>query len=123
VRPVRFAGFAVSQGRQWLPAKNNERNETMSEESKNKKPVARVKVGKVQGAIFANSTENGVFYGTTFQNGYRVDGKWKNGHSFDLNGLLALQHAVGLAIDKVIALRDADTSDTAEEISEEEIAS
>ena len=95
----------------------------MSDENKNKKPVARVKVGKVQGAIFANSTENGVFYGTTFQNGYRVDGTWKNGHSFDLNGLLALQHAVGLAIDKVIALRDADTSDTAEEISEEEIAS
>lgn len=86
----------------------------MSDENISKKPVARVKVGKVQGAVFANSTENGVFYGTTFQCGYRVDGKWKNGYSFDLNGLLALRHAVSLAIDEVLALRAADVADTAD---------
>jgi hypothetical protein len=85
----------------------------MSDKAK-KAPVARVKVRTVQGSIFANSTEKGTFFSTTFQRGYRDgDGKWKNTQSFDLNGLLALQHAVGLAIDQVLELQKADVSDTA----------
>ena len=36
---------------------------------------------------------------------------WKNSQSFDLNGLLALQHAVGLAIGKVLDLQIQDVSD------------
>ena len=96
----------------------------MSDETKKAKPVAKVQVRRVPAAIWGRSTEKGTFFEASFQNGYKDrDGKWKNGHSFDLDGLLALQHAVGLAIDKVIALRDADVSDTPEEASEDETAS
>jgi hypothetical protein len=103
----------------------------MSEAKKTKNPpVARVKTGYVTGAIWARDAgDSGTFYDVTFQRAYR-DGKrqWKNSTSFDLNGLLALQHAVGLAIDKVQELRAADISDkpgdapAPEDIMEEEIA-
>ncbi len=87
----------------------------MSNENKTTKaPVARVKVRNVQGAIWSRSTERGTFFDVSFQRGYKgPDGNWKNGHSFDLDGLLALQHAVKLAIDKVLELRHADVSDQA----------
>ncbi len=88
----------------------------MSNDTKTPKaaPVAKVQVRRVQGAIWSRSTEKGTFFSATFQNGYRdADGKWKNGHSFDLDGLLALQHAVGLAIDEIIGLREADVADEA----------
>ena len=85
----------------------------MSNETKTTKaPVARVKVRNVQAAIWARSTERGTFFDVSFQRGYKTpDGNWKNSHSFDLDGLLALQHTVSLAIDKVLELRNADISD------------
>ena len=88
----------------------------MSTETKTKAaPVARVKVRKVQGAIWARVTEKGTFFEATFQNRYlTAEGEWKNGQSYNLDGLLSLQHAVGQAIDKILALRAADVSDTAE---------
>ena len=85
----------------------------MSNETKSTKaPVARVKVRNVQAAIWARTTERGTFFDVSFQRGYKTsDGNWKNSHSFDLDGLLALQHTVSLAIDKVLELRKADVSD------------
>ena len=85
----------------------------MSNENKTTKaPVARVKVRNVQGAIWSRSTEKGTFFDVSFQRGYKTpDGNWRNSHSFDLDGLLALQHTVKLAIDKVLELRNADVSD------------
>jgi hypothetical protein len=85
----------------------------MSNENKTTKaPVARVKVRNVQAAIWARSTERGTFFDVSFQRGYKTpDGNWKNSYSFDLDGLLALQHTVKLAIDKVLELRNADVSD------------
>ena len=85
----------------------------MSDTAK-KSPVARVKVRTVQASIWARSTDKGTFFDTSFQRGYRDgEGNWKNTQSFDLNGLLALHHAVGLAIDKVLELQRADVADTA----------
>lgn len=84
----------------------------MSDKAK-KAPVARVKVRTVQASIWARSTDSGTFFDTSFQRGYRDgEGKWKNSQSFDLNGLLALQHAVGLAIDKVLELQRAAVAET-----------
>jgi hypothetical protein len=85
----------------------------MSDAKKTKKPpVARVKTGTVTAAIWARDTDKGTFYDVTFQRAYRdADRKWKNSTSFDLNGLLALQHVVGQAIDKVQELRATDISD------------
>jgi hypothetical protein len=85
----------------------------MSNENKTTKaPVARVKVRNVQAAIWSRSTEKGTFFDVSFQRGYKTpDGNWRNSHSFDLDGLLALQHTVKLAIDKVLELRNADVSD------------
>jgi hypothetical protein len=86
----------------------------MSDTAK-KSPVARVKVRTVQASIWARSTDQGTFFDTSFQRGYRDgQGNWKNTHSYDLNGLLALQHAVGLAVDKVLELQKADVSDQPE---------
>ena len=52
------------------------------------------------------------FFDVSFQRSYRdQNGHWKNTQSFDLNGLLALQHAVGLAIGKVLDLQVQDVSD------------
>jgi hypothetical protein len=89
----------------------------MSSETKSAKaaPVARVKVRTVQGAIWARVTDKGTFFEATFQNRYlNRDGEWKNGQSYNLDNLLALQHAVGQAIDKVLELKAADASDTPE---------
>jgi hypothetical protein len=102
----------------------------MSEAKKTKKPpVARVKTGNVTAAIWARDTDKGTFYDVTFQRAYRAaDKTWKNSTSFDLNGLLALQHVASLAIAKVQELRAADISDkpsdgpAPEDIIEEEIA-
>jgi hypothetical protein len=86
----------------------------MSDKPK-KTPVARVKVRTVQASIWARSTESGTFFDTSFQRGYRdAEGNWKNTQSFDLNGSLALQHAVGLAIDKILELQRAAVSEQVE---------
>jgi len=78
-------------------------------------PVAKVRVKTVQGSIWARTTEQGTFFDASFQRGYTDrDGNWKNTHSFDLNGLLALQHAVGLAIDKILELQKQDVADRPE---------
>jgi hypothetical protein len=68
-------------------------------------PVAHINLGSVQASIWARATEKGTFYDATFQRGYKTKDGWKNSRSFDLNGLLALQHLVGQAIDKVLELR------------------
>ncbi len=102
---------------------------TEAKKTKNPPPVARVKVGTVQGAIFARSTERGIFLNTTFKRGYRDEGgNWKDTNGYDLHGLLALQHAVGLAIDEVLKLKAADVADKPgdypppEDLGEDEVA-
>ena len=86
-------------------------NNESKTETKNA-PGARVRVKTVQGSIWARTTDQGIFFDTSFQRSYTDrDGNWRNGHSFDLSGLLALQHAVGLAIDKVLALQAQDVAD------------
>jgi hypothetical protein len=70
-------------------------------------PVAHLNLGSVQASIWARETEKGTFYDATFQRGYKTQNGWKNSRSFDLNGLLVLQHLVGQAIDKVLELRAA----------------
>ena len=86
---------------------------TQKTETKKAPPVARVTVRTVRGNIWARSTDKGTFFSATFERGYKTQEGWKNTHGFDLDGLLALQHAVGLAIDKVMELRAADISDQA----------
>lgn len=78
-------------------------------------PAARIKVRNVQASIWARATEDKTYFDASFQRSYvDVNGQWHNTQSFDLNGLLALQHAIGLAIDKVLELMVQDVSDRPE---------
>lgn len=89
----------------------------MSTETKKKNPppVAKFQIRRVQTAIWPKSSEKGAFFEASFETGYKnKEGKWVRKHSFDLDGLLALQYAVPRAIDQILALRAADISDTAE---------
>lgn len=70
-------------------------------------PVAHINLGSVQASIWARETEKGTFYDATFQRGYKTKDGWKNSRSFDLNGLLALQHLVGQTIERIANLRAA----------------
>jgi hypothetical protein len=85
---------------------------TTNSTTKKQPPIARVRVRNVQAAIWARPTESRVYFDTSFQRSYLdADGRWQNTQTFDLSGLLALQHAIGLAIDKVLELQAQDLGD------------
>jgi hypothetical protein len=85
----------------------------------NAKPVAKLQVGKVQAAIWARVTDKGTFFSATYKNGYKVNGVWKNGQSYELESNLALHHATAWANAKLIELRAADIADTVGETGDE----
>lgn len=83
----------------------NTKNETA--ETKKSAPVAKVRVDMINASIWKNTNDKGAFYNVTFENRYRdSEGKWKSGHSYAANDLLALAKAADMAHSKIIELRN-----------------
>jgi hypothetical protein len=106
-----------------LPDEKHERKYIMSDDTQNttkSAPVAKLKVRRAKGAIWARVADDRTFFEATFQVGYPDrDGNWKNGHSYNLANLLAHRVVVDQAIDQLLALEAADVSDTAETVESE----
>lgn len=77
---------------------------TTKSQTKTKKapPVAKYNIGRVQASIWKRDTDNGTFFDVSFKRGFKTKDGWKNSYSFDLPGLVALQHLVGTAIEDVL---------------------
>jgi hypothetical protein len=74
--------------------------------SDNKKPAAKVTFFPVSAAIWANETDNGVFYSVTFERSYKDEaGKWHSSSSFNSNDLLRLAKVADLVDTKINELR------------------
>jgi hypothetical protein len=70
-------------------------------------PVAKVRYGRVQGALWRKGTDR-TWHEVTLQRGFRKkDGTYGNSHSFDLLSALALRAALDEAIP---LLRDLDNA-------------
>lgn len=81
-------------------------NSNSKKSVKKQPPVDYIRVGNVQASIWERPTEARTFFDVTFQRSFRdANGYWKNSQSFDLQSLLALQHIIGLAIGRVLALQ------------------
>ena len=55
-----------------------------------RKPIHKVRLGKVKGSVWQNSTDNGVFYNVTFVRFYRDENAWRVADSFGRDDLPAL---------------------------------
>ena len=52
------------------------------------KPVREFRIGRIRAAIWANETDNGVRYNTTFSRLYKLDGgEWQDSTSFGRDDL------------------------------------
>ena len=54
------------------------------------KPQHEIRLGKIKAAIWANQTENGIRYNTTFSRLYKDGDEWKTTDSFGREDLLLL---------------------------------
>jgi len=79
-----------------------------TDQPKKAPPVARVQAGSVQGAIWARTTDKGIFYSATFENRYKDGDTWKSGDSYGAMDLLCLQEATRQAYSAIDQLRASD---------------
>lgn len=95
----------------------------MSNEAK-EQPVAKIKVGSVQMAIWRNQGEHGSFYNASVQLSYKDrDGKWmNNGSSYGLRDVLNLAKAAMLAHSEIGKLIAADKKAAGEKPGDDEDA-
>lgn len=54
------------------------------------KPAHEIRLNGIQASIWANTTESGVRYNTTFRRNYRDGEEWKSSDAFGRDDLLAL---------------------------------
>jgi hypothetical protein len=56
------------------------------------RPVRSIRIGRIRAAIWANQTDSGVVYNTTFERLFKRDGSdtWESNDSFGVNDLLLL---------------------------------
>jgi hypothetical protein len=59
----------------------------------NAKPVFRLRYGNVAAAIWANNSQSGYFYNTTFERIYKDGDRWAESNSFDDRDLPSLSKA------------------------------
>jgi hypothetical protein len=78
--------------------------------SRAQRPVRTIRMGRVRAAIWANHTESGVLYNTTFERIYKPDGEeqWKSSDSFGPNDLLLLAKVANEAHTWVLRQRGMD---------------
>ena len=52
-------------------------------------PVHHIRMGRIDGAIWQNHSENGTWYNVTFSRSYKdANDEWKSADSFSVNDLL-----------------------------------
>ena len=74
-----------------------------------KSPIEKIRINGCEVAIWANRSRRGVRHAATFQRSYKDDaGAWQQTGSYYLGDLLAHRAALDMAIDRLIALRQAD---------------
>ena len=83
--------------------KNTKKTETEPKQA----PVAKVRVGLINGSIWENKTDKGTFYNVTFERRYRDGETFKSSHSYNADDLLALGKVADLAHSKILELRSA----------------
>ncbi|WP_263351363.1 hypothetical protein [Acidicapsa acidisoli] len=77
--------------------------------SDTKKPAARISLYPVSAAIWANSTQKGVFYSVTFERSYKDEkGKYQTSSTFNASDLLLMAKVADLCDTKIRELRAAD---------------
>jgi len=75
-------------------------------------PVAKVKIGAVSAAIWANETEKGTRYNATIERRYRdASGEWKTSGSYGRDDLLTLAKVADQAHSKIVELMAADRAE------------
>lgn len=75
------------------------------------KPVAKIRIGLINGSIWERKTENGTFYGVTFERRYRDGETFKSSHSYNADDLLVLAKVADLAHTKILELRVANSAE------------
>jgi hypothetical protein len=70
--------------------KRMSKNINKPETETNKAPVHTIRVNGIRASIWANQTEKGVRYNTTFERSYRDGEEWKNSDSYGREDLLVL---------------------------------
>lgn len=76
--------------------------------NKPQQPVAKVKIGAVSAAIWANETEKGTRYNATIERRYRDGEEWKTSGSYGRDDLLTLAKVADQAHSKIVELMAAD---------------
>ncbi len=59
-------------------------------ETKATRPVHEIRLGLIKGAIWANTTREGVMFNVTFERSYKDGEEWKTTNSFGRDDLLKL---------------------------------
>lgn len=73
--------------------------EKEQERGRSTRPVRVIRLGRIRAAVWANQTDSGMIYNTTFERLYKPDGEdqWKSTDSFGMNDLLLLAKVADLA--------------------------
>jgi len=71
--------------------------------SENNKPVYRLRYGNVVAAVWANNSQAGYFYNTTFTRLYKDGDSWKSSNNFGRDDLLTLGKVADKAQDWIFA--------------------
>lgn len=81
-----------------------------------KKPVARVRMGLIQAAIWSNDTDKGGLYNVTLERSYKVEDQWKSSTSFGRDDLLTLAKVASEAHSRILQLQSADRANQSGEL-------
>jgi hypothetical protein len=73
------------------------------------KPAHEIRLGSIRATIWANETEKGQMFNTTFERSYRDGNEWKSSTSFGQGDLLNLAFVAEQAMRWIIEQRE--TSD------------
>lgn len=75
--------------------------------SESTKPVAQIRKGMINAAIWRNTNGSGVFFNVTFERRYRDDsGTWQSTKSFSRDDLLVIAHVATHAFDSICEMQD-----------------
>ena len=74
-------------------------------------PVARLRDGRLQIAIWERESENGLFHHVTCEKRYQKNGKWASTQSFAEDDLLALSELLHHAYQEIKRLKLASTEE------------
>lgn len=76
----------------------------MTNTAKKTEPVASLRIGNIEAAVWQNDGKNGSFYSTTITRSYRDGDSFKTAHSFDPGDLANVARLSNWAADRIIEL-------------------